>query len=113
MTFQVFGVYVVPPSVREGAVAGGRGEDLPHDANLPLVKLTFSQMSLNAIASNNPWLVKGYGSMETFTVQLMQNDPNAASEGNTELPPPIVSLPRITGSFALTQTSTMGRHIGK
>ena len=108
----MFGVYVVPPAVRENALAGGSGEDLPHDANLPLVKATFTEMSLHCMASNNPWVVKGYCSMDQFTVQLLQNDPNL-SENVEELPPPILSLPRITGSFALTQTSTMGRNIGK
>lgn len=116
VTLQVFAVYVVPSAAREE-----EGEDLPAEANIPLLRVSLKGIRTKAAASNNPWVLRGTGSMDRLQVQVLQMDPSLVAESITEeatspsdaLPEPLLTLPRLTGTYSLTQISTMGRSIGE
>ncbi len=107
VSLQAFAVYVVPSEVR-----GADGnEDLPFATNVPLLRVAVRGVTGKATASNNPWVVRGSAAVESLRVQLLQKE--AAVNADTELPEPLLSLPKVTGSFTLTQTSSMSRFIGE
>eukprot|EP01034_Spumella_vulgaris_P021313 gene21313-27343_t len=115
VTLQVFAVYVVPSASRDDG-----NEDLPSEANIPLLKVSLKGVRTKATASNNPWVLRGTGSVDQLKLQVLQTDPSltaaaltdgAATPTKSSLPEPLLSLPRLTGTYSLTQISTMGRSI--
>lgn len=115
VTLQVSAVYLVPEAARS---SDSSNSELPVEANVPLVKVCVEGVRTKASASNNPWVMRGTCSMDRLYVQMMQSDPSSITLTADDrrlshpLPEPLLCLPRVTGTYSLTQTSTMGRSIG-
>eukprot|EP01038_Epipyxis_sp_PR26KG_P008983 gene8983-12116_t len=77
---------------------------------IPISRLYFGNIIASVTASNNPWIVKGQCSVDEFYIELVKEGLSEDNSNSSKLEK-IFQLPKITGTFELTQISTMSRMI--